>query len=305
MEEKLNIHLAHHHTAICCGYWKNTVEFYQKLGYILENDWYWPDGVKNHKSLLSFQRQKDCWLELFEYPEGRNGLTPRYTDSAGCVFEFALKCCSDEAIDSVFQYALDEMGAKAVLTPRNYEYEGTKGTWKLRKATIAGPDGEHITFIHSRGEETEDVFKGISGFHHNSLHVAELEKSVDFYEKMGFTAVDVYKDDSGVRFSLMRLPNGNGLLLKEDGKEGLPTDIERMRAAGSMFQYCFGIENAEDIEAIYDYSLIIGGRERIKPFWHESYGMASWKDHPAFTYGPDNEILEFLYIDYNIGDNNG
>lgn len=302
MAEKHNLNIAHHHTAICCENWDRTVPFYLALGYVMENDWYWPDGVKNHKSLMSFNHLDDCWLELFEYPGSEGVLNERYTESAGCVFEFALRCESAQAVDGAYSIAVNAPLGKAVGAPRDYEFKGEKRVWKFRKATVAGPDGEHITFIFDYdGKEERAQVNGIVGFHHNALRVSDLKRAVDFYDGMGFELDDIYPLDDGTSIALLRLPNGNGILLRDGGKKDLPTDMERMRAAGSMFQYCFKIQSAEDIDTIYNHSIAIGGRERIKPFWHEAYGLASWVDRPAFTYGPDDEILEFLYIDYDNG----
>ena len=141
--------------------------------------------------------------------------------------------------------------------------------------------------------------KQVKGFHHNALRVADIDRSVKFYEGMGFSLIDIYTDeDTGRRNALLRLSNGNGLFLTESKGGGLPSDVERMRTAGSMFQYCFWIGSREEVDAVYEHSLAIGARERIKPFDHEAYGMCHWEDRPAFVYGPDDEILEFLYIDY-------
>lgn len=141
--------------------------------------------------------------------------------------------------------------------------------------------------------------KQVKGFHHNALRTADIERSVRFYEDMGFNLADIYTDEeTGERHALLRLENGNGLLLTESRTGTLPTDVERMRAAGSMFQYCFWIGSRDDVDRIYEHSLSVGARERIKPFDHEAYGMCRWEDRPAFVYGPDGEILEFLYIDY-------
>ena len=63
MSEKLDMTLAHHHTALCVSNWEISSAFYERLGFRVENDWYWPDGVKNHKSLLCFCKKPDCWLE--------------------------------------------------------------------------------------------------------------------------------------------------------------------------------------------------------------------------------------------------
>ncbi len=300
MYEKTDVKLAHHHTAVCCSHWEDTVAFYKALGFVLENDWYWPDGVKNHKSLLSYQGLPDCWMELFEYPEGKNALNERYTHSAGCVYEFALEAGSPASVDRFWAMAVGTAGGRSVMAPANVCVPGEKGPWKTRQAILAGVDGEHIAVVFDeercakRGGESD----GILGFHHNALRVAALPRSIEFYTAMGFSLRDVYTGADSVRFALLELSNGNGLLLREDGKSGLPSDVERMRAAGSMFQYCFRTECADDIDRIYDHCLRIGGRERIKPFWHEEYGEAAWVDHPAFAYGPDDEILEFLYIDY-------
>ncbi len=139
----------------------------------------------------------------------------------------------------------------------------------------------------------------VKGFHHNALRVADIERSVKFYTLLGFNLQGIFTNEkTGERLAMLKLENGNGLLLNETDKGALPTDIERMRTAGSMFQYCFSINSAEEVDEVYEYCLSIGARERIKPFWHEAYGMCHWEDRPAFVYGPDDEILELLYIDY-------
>ena len=309
MAKQHNVKLAHHHTAVCCEHWETSLAFYEKIGFVLENDWYWPDGVKNHKSLLSYGGKSDCWMELFEYPGSKGILNERYTDSAGCVYQFALEAGSPAAVDAFFRLATGEAGGSCVMEPCDIIVPGMSTVWETRQAVVAAPDGEHIAVVYdrerslARGGDRDEMI----GFHHNALHVADIVRSINFYEAMGFSLRDIFHERNGVEFAIMTLENGNGLLIRADGKTGLPTDVERMRAAGSMFQYCFSVETAQGIDDIYEHCLKVGGRDRIKPFLREAYGMANWVDRPAFCYGPDDEILEFLYINYENGkeDDNG
>mgnify|MGYP000871064640 FL=1 len=304
MSEKLDMTLAHHHTALCVSNWEISSAFYERLGFRVENDWYWPDGVKNHKSLLCFCKKPDCWLELFEYPEGKGALTERFTKSAGCVYQFALETFLPGDVDRLYQFALSA-GGSACQEPGDLHLEGGGNKdADVRKAVVCGPDREHIVFLcpidgEKEGTTGDSPLDGVKGFHHNALRIADPERSVCFYRGLGFKVAGVYKaEDGNATQTLMRLPNGNGLLLRSDGKPGLPSDVERMRAAGSMFQYCFWVDRAEGIDTVYQFCLDHGASERIKPFWHEAYGLSHWEDKPAFVYGPDDEILEFLYIDY-------
>ena len=303
MSDTVGVALTHHHTAVCVSDWAVSAAFYEQLGFRVENDWYWPDGVRHHKSLLRFRDREDCWLELFEFPEGRGRLTDRYTRSAGCVYHFALETFFPDDVDRLYQYALD-LGGRPGEAPETAVLAGAgNADWAMRRASVLGPDGERIAFLCpiagqapvgcTVGEELD----GVKGFHHNALRVADLDRSVGFYQSLGFETAGRYWE-RGTNLALMRLPNGNGLLLRGDGREGLPTDVERMQAAGSMFQYCFWVNGPEEIDRAYDFCVAHGARERIRPFWHEAYGLSHWVDKPAFVYGPDDEILEFLYIDY-------
>lgn len=152
MSNVFPIRLAHHHTAICVAHWETSVAFYEKLGFSVVNDWYWPDGVKNHKSLLRFGDRPDCWLELFEYPEGRGTLTKDYTEPPGCVYRFALEAASAEAVEELYTLALSSGGAAAE-PPHEVILQGEKSCLKIYEATVSGPDGEHITFLYERREQ--------------------------------------------------------------------------------------------------------------------------------------------------------
>lgn len=150
MSEKTPISLAHHHTAVCVSHWETSVAFYEKLGFTVINDWFWPDGVKNHKSLLQFGGRPDCWLELFEYPEGRGKLNEDYTQAPGCVYHFALETLEESGVDLMYAHAISAGGSPAE-PPRDFRFKGEKGVWSFRRATVAGPDGELISFVYDRG----------------------------------------------------------------------------------------------------------------------------------------------------------
>ena len=152
MSGKFSIELAHHHTAICVSHWETSAAFYRQLGFTVVNDWYWPDGVKNHKSLLRFGEKPDCWLELFEYPEGKGKLTDDYTEAPGCVYQFAMETMEESGVDLMYAHALSA-GGSAVAPPHDVRLKGSRGVWSFREATVAGPDGEHITFIYDRGDK--------------------------------------------------------------------------------------------------------------------------------------------------------
>ncbi len=154
MSNAFSVQLAHHHTAICVSHWETSVAFYKELGFEVENDWYWPDGVKNHKSLLRLKKQQDCWLELFEYPEGKGSLTEDFTKSAGCVYRFTLEVTDDWAVNLLYDHALLS-GGTGVKAPHEVKLWGVDRVWRMREATVAGPDGEHICFIYDRGELNE------------------------------------------------------------------------------------------------------------------------------------------------------
>lgn len=306
MKNSVNAYLrAHHHTALCVENWERSVSFYESLGFVVENDWFWPDGATNHKSLLRFQKVDNCWLELFEYPEGAGALTERFRTAAGSVSAYVLAVRRAEDVDAVYAHALSH-GGTPVREPHGEQWTGRRGTLLLRTASVAGPDGEIICFqwddeggeAETR-EEVDPAVRCIKGFHHQLLRVSRLERSVDFYDRLGFELQDIYTEqETGVRFAMLRMEDGSGLLLREESEGRLPTDVERLRTPGGLFQYCFRVDQPEGIDAIYGYCVGLGARERIKPFWHDGYGMKHWEDHPAFVYGPDDEILEFLYIDY-------
>lgn len=309
MKNSVNAYLcAHHHTALCVENWARSVAFYESLGFVVENDWFWPDGTANHKSLLRFQKVDNCWLELFEYPEGAGTLTERFRTAAGSVSAYVLAVRRAEDVDAVYDHMLSHGGAP-VQSPHEERWMGRQGTRLLRTASAAGPDGEIIClqWDQEAGEDrtaepaemTECAASRIKGFHHQTLRVSQLERSVDFYERLGFTVQDTYEEqETGVRFAMLHMEDGSGLLLREESEGQLPTDVERLQTPGGLFQYCFRIDQPEGIDAVYGYCVGLGARERIKPFWHDGYGMKHWEDHPAFVYGPDGEILEFLYIDY-------
>lgn len=151
MSDIFSIELSHHHTAVCVSHWETSAEFYKQLGFTVANDWYWPDGVKNHKSLLRFGDKPDCWLELFEYPDGKGELTDDYTDLPGCVYRFALEVDGREAVDELYELALSA-GGKEAEAPHEVILQGLRSCLKIREATVSGPDGEHITFLYEACE---------------------------------------------------------------------------------------------------------------------------------------------------------
>lgn len=308
MKDFVNSYLiSHHHTALCVENWERSVAFYESLGFVVENDWFWPDGTTNHKSLLRFQGVNNSWLELFEYPSGVGTFEERFRNTPGSVYSYVMETGTKEDVDAVYRYALKH-GADVAVEPHKEVWKGMKGSITIYTAMVSGPDGEFIGFqcvmdveyAETSAEAANGLVSNcIKGFHHQTLLVANLKQSVDFYERLGFEVQDWYTEEKGIRLVLLYMEDGSGLLLREEGKGEVPTDKERLQTPGTLFQYCFWVDKPEGIDSVYGYCLEIGAKERIAPFWHDGYGMKHWKDHPAFVYGPDNEILEFLYINYN------
>lgn len=305
MKNSVNAYLSsHHHTAVCVSDWKRSVEFYESLGFRVINDWFWPDGTTNHKSLLRFRDKQNCWLEPFEYPDGAGQLTERFHMAPGAVYSYVMAVNRKEDVDIVYRHALSKGGSSAA-EPWDTVWQGKIGTVRTRSASVADPDGAIFSFhwndtlAEADVDESADAEERIRGFDHQVLRVSCLERSVEFYDRLGFCLQDIYSEEgSSVRFAMMRMDNGSGLLLLEEGEGEIPTDVERLRTPGGLFQYCFWVDKPEGIDQIYGYCVGLGAKERIKPFWHDGYGLKHWEDHPAFVYGPDDEILEFLYINY-------
>ncbi len=127
-----------------------------------------------------------------------------------------------------------------------------------------------------------EIIKGC-GYHHMALRTNDLDKSSEFYSKLGFkTLLSWGEGDS--RIVLMDMGDGTHLELFAGGKDEEPN--------GRFFHLAM---KADDIEAAYNVAIAAGAVSSIEPkFVDLDSSPEKATLHIAFVIGPDGETLEFF-----------
>ena len=126
------------------------------------------------------------------------------------------------------------------------------------------------------------------GVYHIALGVSDLERSLKFYEQLGFVTVRRWK--SGDRtIAMMDTGDGTCLEIFSDCTGTAPED----KTCGAYFHLAFHVSDAA---AAYRCALQAGAAEKKEP---APVTLPSQPPLPAviaFVYGPDGEQIEFFQV---------
>lgn len=121
------------------------------------------------------------------------------------------------------------------------------------------------------------------GIHHVALLVADREKSLRFYEALGFTHKATWGEG---RNQITMLDSGNGTILEMFAKGG-----DEYSANGKYNHLAFG---TDDVEGAYCAALNAGATPKTRPTVMDIPSVpAPMKLQVAFVKGPDGEEIEF------------
>ncbi len=127
----------------------------------------------------------------------------------------------------------------------------------------------------------------IKGFAHVALAASDFEKSLAFYERLGFKNILQWGEGRG-RICLLDCGNGQCLELFARGDDG-------RTAEGRFFHVAFEVA---DVQKAFDTAVAAGAKPTIAPK-SVSPDSAPVKAviHCAFVEGPDGEALEFFRLE--------
>jgi glyoxylase I family protein len=137
-------------------------------------------------------------------------------------------------------------------------------------------------------------FKNIRGQHHTALRVSDWDKSMAFYNAMGFEILVDWPEADGIHMAMIQGPGGGRIEMFTGGHGHIPEDVETIN--GSYFQFCFDVPNPEDVDKLYEYALSIGATKHWEPASFDMKGSDDSVIRAAFVHGPDGELIEFLSL---------
>ena len=123
-----------------------------------------------------------------------------------------------------------------------------------------------------------------NGFHHIGLLVKDVDKSLEFYKKLG--GVETFSfpmGDSGQKIYLVDI---GGHAVVELIPKGFDEDEANARYAHIALE-------TGDAKAAYELAVSAGAAPRSEP---AEAGLGTMKVCTAFVYGPDKEVIEFFEV---------
>lgn len=126
------------------------------------------------------------------------------------------------------------------------------------------------------------------GVHHIALGVSDMERSLKFYEQLGFSLVRQWKSGE-TTIAMVDVGDGTCLEIFSGCTGEAPTD----RTCGAYFHLALSVQDAA---AAYRLALQAGAAPKKEP---TSVTLASQPPLPAviaFVYGPDGEQIEFFQV---------
>ena len=124
----------------------------------------------------------------------------------------------------------------------------------------------------------------INGYHHIGLLVKDVDKSLEFYKKLG--GVETFSfpmGDSGTKIYLVDI---GGHAVVEIIPKGFDEDEANARYAHIALE-------TDDAKAAYDIAIKAGAVSRSVP---NDVNLGTMKACTAFVYGPDKEVIEFFEV---------
>lgn len=121
-----------------------------------------------------------------------------------------------------------------------------------------------------------------AGLHHVALNVADIDRSVDFYNRaFGMSIVRRWGDDPRAAM----LDMGDGAILEM---------FEKPEAAGQQGALIHIALRTEDVDAAYEHALAEGAGEQTTPRDVDVQAEEPYPIRIAFVKGPDGEPVELF-----------
>lgn len=124
------------------------------------------------------------------------------------------------------------------------------------------------------------------GVHHIALGVSDLQRSLKFYEALGFSPVRHWKSGE-ITVAMIDIGNGTCLEVFSDCKGEAPADKTR----GAYFHLALSVRDAADA---YRIALEAGASPKKEPALMTLPSQPPFPAVIAFVYGPDGEQIEFF-----------
>jgi len=141
----------------------------------------------------------------------------------------------------------------------------------------------------------QDIIKRIKGYNHTALTVSDWDRSMKFYQALGFRFDNEWYHPSGNGWKMAMLTSdcAGQIEFFDRGRDTLPDADARMHTPGCYYRLCYEVNSAGAIDELYERALSAGGSENMPPRPLEG----SENGRAAAVYGPDSEVIMFLYGD--------
>jgi len=129
-----------------------------------------------------------------------------------------------------------------------------------------------------------NIIKG-AHFHHAALKVNDFDKTIEFYQKLGFTVHQFWHQGEDPA-AMVDIGSGEYFEIFGGGTNEPP--------AGRFFHIAIGCDNCDEA---FEAAVNAGAKPRIYPRDHyQETDTVPIDVRLAFAYGPDGEELEFFQI---------
>lgn len=137
--------VGHHHNALCVSNLKESLRFYEALGFHESSARGKSPGEHDRKTMLVHPSDPGTCMELYECGGENHTLAEDHKEMAGSWWQFCFEMQAPEDVDRIYEYALS-IGGKPRIAPVDVKMYGPRKQM-CREAFVFGPDGEIIEFV--------------------------------------------------------------------------------------------------------------------------------------------------------------